>query len=99
MGILLESSETGTNNPKTFCILLPSNGCGMLLKCVANSDVLLPLSSSLCIQNESDEIEREVESLLLEVSKKIVRQNKLAREYFFSKNFIQHHFEKYDEII
>ena len=89
MGILLESRETGTNNPKTFCILLPSNGCGMLLKCVANSDVLLPLSSSLCIQKESDEIEREVESLLLEVLK----------SYFFLKNFIQHHFEKYDEII
>ena len=66
--MLLESKETGVvSTPKTFCILLPSNGCGMLLKCVANADVLLPLSSSLCIQKESEEVQNEVESMLLEV--------------------------------
>jgi len=67
--MLLESKETSVNTPKTFCIMLPSSGCGMLLKCVANSDVLLPLPNSLCIQKESEEIQSEVQTLLLEVPK------------------------------
>ena len=62
--MLVESKEAAV---KTFGMLMPSVGCGMLLKCIANSDALLPLASSLCIQKESEKIQSEVESLLLKV--------------------------------
>lgn len=66
--MLLESKEEIASMPKTFCIMMPSARTGMLLKCVANCDILLPLSSSLCIQKESEEIKNEVDSLLLRVN-------------------------------
>ena len=67
MCLLLESHEIAANSPKTFCILLPSDVCGMLLKCVANIDVVLPLSNSLCIQKQSETIQTQIDALLIEV--------------------------------
>ncbi|XP_065054568.1 uncharacterized protein LOC135683283 [Rhopilema esculentum] len=67
MCLLLESHEIAANSPKTFCILLPSDACGMLLKCVANIDVVLPLSNSLCIQKQSETIQTQIDALLIEL--------------------------------
>ena len=65
--MLLESEESQPSATKAFCILLPSESCGMLLKCVADNDILLPLANSLCIQKQSDSVQKEVDSCLLEV--------------------------------